>query len=141
MKNYHEELLLSIRDLRQEMKKINYELYRDGELTLPQLGVVAVLAENGPSKVSSIADQVGLANSTVSGIIDRLVKKNIVLRNRLEEDRRTVLISLAEGSERFYEEFKARRNAYMLEKLKTLDEEETRGLIDSVTRLISLLGG
>ncbi|MBN2658045.1 MAG: MarR family transcriptional regulator [Spirochaetales bacterium] len=141
MKKYHEELLSSIRDLRREMKKISYELYKDGELTLPQLGVVAVLTENGPSKVSDISGQVGLANSTVSGIIDRLEKKDIVKRNRLEEDRRTVVISLTEGSEKYYEEYKSRRDSYMLEKMEKLDEEEAGDLTESVRRLISLLSG
>lgn len=139
MEAYQEELLGSVRRLRQVMKQISFEIYKDAELTLPQLGVVAVLTEGGPQKVSLIAEQIGLANSTVSGIIDRLCKKGVVQRQRLEEDRRTVLISLSEGSEHYYQEYKKRRNAFILEKLKDLDREETVEMTVALNRLSDLL--
>lgn len=139
MESYHEALLDAIGNLRREMKNISYEIYKDAELTLPQLGVVAVLTEGGSMKVSDVSKRVGLANSTVSGIVDRLVKKGIIERTRLKEDRRTVVLSLTEGSERFYEEYKEMRNAFILEKLKDLEPHEAEGLTGSLNRLIELL--
>ncbi|MBI9097903.1 MAG: MarR family transcriptional regulator [Spirochaetaceae bacterium] len=135
MTDYFEDLLNAIRDLRQIMKDITYKLYRDAELTLPQIGVVAVLSEQGPCKVSSISKYLGLANSTVSGIIDRLVKKGIVERTRLETDRRSVVISLTEGSDQYYVKYKEKRDIFILEKLKDLNPSEAREMTDILLRL------
>ena len=43
-------------------------------LTFPQALVLTVLGEEGPVPISTLAERTGSANSTVSGIVDRLEK-------------------------------------------------------------------
>jgi len=62
--------------------------------------VVRTLAHYGDMKVSDMSKRLDLSNSTVSGIIERLVKKGVVERKRSEEDRRIVMISLTEEHRR-----------------------------------------
>ena len=57
--------------------------------------IIRTLMQHGEMKVSDIAKQLDLSNSTVSGIVDRLVEKGVVDRKRSEQDRRVVMISLA----------------------------------------------
>ncbi|MCP4179700.1 MAG: MarR family transcriptional regulator [bacterium] len=45
------------------------DLFKDSEYTLPQLTVIAILAENGPLKATQISKMAGLANSTITGIL------------------------------------------------------------------------
>ena len=42
------------------------------DLTFPQALVLTVLGEDGPVPISALAERTGSANSTVSGIVDRL---------------------------------------------------------------------
>ena len=44
------------------------------DLTFPQALVLTVLGEDGPVPISALAERTGSANSTVSGIVDRLEK-------------------------------------------------------------------
>ena len=44
------------------------------QLTFPQALVLNVLGEEGPMPISTLAERTGSANSTVSGIVDRLEK-------------------------------------------------------------------
>ena len=44
------------------------------DLTFPQALVLTVLGEDGPVPISALAERTGSANSTVSGIVDRLGK-------------------------------------------------------------------
>ena len=44
------------------------------DLTFPQALVLTVLGEDGPVPNSALAERTGSANSTVSGIVDRLEK-------------------------------------------------------------------
>jgi len=57
--------------------------------------IIRTLMEYNDMKVSDIAKRLDLSNSTVSGIVDRLVEKGVVDRKRSEQDRRVVMISLA----------------------------------------------
>jgi len=58
--------------------------------------IIRTLMHHDDMKVSDIAKQLDLSNSTVSGIVDRLVERGIVDRKRSEEDRRVVMVSLAQ---------------------------------------------
>jgi len=69
-----------------EFKKVN--------LTEPQGMLTRCLAHNGDMRVSDLSKKLDLSNSTVSGIVDRLVKNKMVQRKRSESDRRVVIISL-----------------------------------------------
>ena len=58
------------------------------DLTFPQAMVLTVLGEDGPVPISTLAERTGSANSTVSGIVDRLEKLGLAKRQRSETDRR-----------------------------------------------------
>ena len=57
-------------------------------LTFPQALVLTVLGEGDPIPISTLAERTGSANSTVSGIVDRLEKLGLAKRQRSELDRR-----------------------------------------------------
>lgn len=63
-------------------------------ITSTQGMMIGILGKHGKMKVSEISQKMGLNNSTVSGIIDRLEKQGIVERLRSEEDKRVVFIRL-----------------------------------------------
>lgn len=50
------------------------------DLTFPQALVLTVLGEDGPVPISALAERTGSANSTVSGIVDRLEKLGLARR-------------------------------------------------------------
>ena len=61
------------------------------DLTFPQALVLTVLGEDGPVPISALAERTGSANSTVSGIVDRLF-----IRQRSETDRRVIYVCATE---------------------------------------------
>jgi DNA-binding MarR family transcriptional regulator len=67
------------------------------EATLAQYRALVVLVSYGPRRVSDLAAELNIANSTASRLCDRLVNKGLVTRNRRDSDRRVVWISLTEA--------------------------------------------
>ena len=65
------------------------------DMTVAQLRVLLLLHTEGPSRMSSIAGTLGIAVSTATGIIDNLVKKELVSRSADAEDRRVVICGLS----------------------------------------------
>lgn len=66
------------------------------DLTFPQAMVLTVLGEDGPVPISTLAERTGSANSTVSGIVDRLEKLGLAKRQRSETDRRVIYVTATE---------------------------------------------
>ena len=66
------------------------------DLTLAQLRVLLVLHFGGPSRMSAIASVLDIALPTATGIIDNLVKKNLVVREADSQDRRLVICRLSD---------------------------------------------
>ena len=64
-------------------------------ITPTQGMMIGMLGKHGKMKVSEISQMMGLNNSTVSGIIDRLEKQGMVERLRSDEDKRVVFITLS----------------------------------------------
>jgi DNA-binding MarR family transcriptional regulator len=89
------------------------------KLTAPQGMLIGTLAHGGEMKISDLSEKLGLSNSTVSGIVDRLEKQGLVERVRSEEDRRVVYVNLSpefrENSKGHFHEFERNFEAMMKE--------------------------
>lgn len=69
------------------------------DLTMPQLKVVLLLFISGPSRMSEIASALGVSLATATGVVDRLVERDILTREGDPGDRRVVLCRLSEKGE------------------------------------------
>lgn len=65
-------------------------------LTFPQTLVLIALGDGESVPISSLAERTGSANSTVSGVVDRLEKLGLARRERSESDRRVIRVSATE---------------------------------------------
>jgi MarR family transcriptional regulator, organic hydroperoxide resistance regulator len=117
--------------------------WKDLNLTGPQGMLLGTLAHNGEMKISDLSEKLGLSNSTVSGVLDRLEKQGLVERTRSEEDRRVVHVNLTpefrknaeqrfKDVERNFEEVVSKASTEELERIligletlkKLLDEQQ-----------------
>ena len=79
-----------------ESRRLTKEVARARNLTGPQLTVVKMLQHLGDLSLSELSERIRAGNSTVSGIIDRMEREELVRRVRSKEDRRVVHIKLTE---------------------------------------------
>ncbi|NEA35825.1 MarR family transcriptional regulator [Streptomyces sp. SID13031] len=69
------------------------------DLSLTQLRVLAILRDREP-KMAELAAHLGLDRSSVSGLIDRAVKRDLVRRTASTDDARAVHVSLTPAGQR-----------------------------------------
>lgn len=100
--SYLEEISKAVKVV-QLMKKIMSKVkqkvgihFREMNLTGPQGILMGTLAHHGEMKVSELSEKLGLSNSTVSGILDRLENQGFVERTRSKEDRRVVYVKVTD---------------------------------------------
>lgn len=65
-------------------------------LTGTQGMLIGIVHRHGQMKISDLSEKMGLSNSTVSGIVDRLEKQELLKRVRSNTDRRVVYINVTE---------------------------------------------
>lgn len=102
----------------------------DLDLTAPQLKVVLLLYLNGSARMSELAASLGVTLATASGIVDRLVDRDILERENSREDRRVVVCRLSEKgqqlTDRLYTSGRERARQLLMgldrEKLSRIDE-------------------
>lgn len=85
--------------MKKVMSKIKQEIgchFKEMNLTGPQGMLMGTLAHHGEMKISELSEKIGLSNSTVSGILDRLESQGLVERVRSKEDRRVVYIRVTD---------------------------------------------
>lgn len=70
------------------------------DLTMPQLKVTLLLFMSGPSRMSDIASALGVSLATATGVVDRLVERDTVVRESHPDDRRVVLCRLSEKGQK-----------------------------------------
>ncbi len=74
-----------------------------GSLSLQELNVLNAIGDNEPCIMSDIAKQVSLSLSSVTVIVEKLVKSKLAKRLRNEEDRRVVHGSLTAEGKKIYQ--------------------------------------
>ena len=65
--------------------------------TMPQGMIIGILSHHGSMKISEVSRFMGLSNSTVSVMLDKLEKQEIVERIRSKEDKRAVYVNLSKN--------------------------------------------
>ena len=83
-----------LKQLMGTVKQNVHHHYKEMNVTGPQGMLMGTLAHHGEMKVSDLSEKLGLSNSTVSGIIDRLENQGLVVRTRSKEDRRVVYVNV-----------------------------------------------
>lgn len=81
------------------------------DITLPQYRALVVLYTRGPQRSADLAGWLEVNPSTASRMIDRLVRKRLIRRHRLHDDRRAVRIHLTEAGRDIVARVTERRRA------------------------------
>jgi DNA-binding MarR family transcriptional regulator len=82
-----------LRDIRIIMRRPLEAEFSRGELTGPQRGVMQAVFQSNGISLKELCARVGLAHSTVSGIVDRLEARGLLSRTASENDRRLSVIA------------------------------------------------
>lgn len=124
-----DQVLEAILYLYTERRRVTKELARRADLTGPQLTVVKLLEQSGGVSLSELSERIRAQNSTVTGIVDRMEREGLVVRERSKEDRRVVFIRLTTKGRRLAEDIPVEPMDLFRGALQNLPQTETRELV------------
>ncbi|MFG0318561.1 MAG: MarR family winged helix-turn-helix transcriptional regulator [Planctomycetota bacterium JB042] len=128
--------------LRRIMRAVDLHSRRLAEscgLTGPQLATMLALKRLGPSSATTLARAVHLGNATMSGIVSRLVKRQFVVRDRGEVDRRTVVVDLTPLGHEILAHAPSLLQDRFRSRLMELDEWERQMALAMLTRIAGMM--
>jgi DNA-binding MarR family transcriptional regulator len=102
---------------------------QSSELSRSEAAVLRALADAGTATMSDVSSRLGIACSSATGVVDRLVERGLVERTRPEEDRRTVVVGLTRRGQRMHDHLVGDRIAFGREVLSALEPAERKTLL------------
>ncbi|MBS4199862.1 MarR family transcriptional regulator [Bacillus sp. FJAT-49732] len=129
------ELEKDLRYISAIIKQKGRELLTDFSITPPQFVALQWLFEEGDMTIGDLSNKMYLACSTTTDLIDRMEKKELVMRIRDPKDRRVVRIHLLDKGEKIIDEVIKKRQGYLQDVLNDFTAEEVLMLKDNLSRL------
>lgn len=134
-----EAVLRSLRRIIRAVDLYSRKLVTQTGLSGPQLICLRQLASRAPMQTSHLADAVNLSSATVCGILNRLEQRGLVVRERQEDDRRRVLVSLSEAGQDTVDHAPPALHDSFIFKLRALPPEQRAAIGQTLASIVSMM--
>ena len=138
MKDY-EELFIALRRITRAIDLHSKKLQRETGLTTSQLLVLEVVVKLDTSTPSNIAKEVQLSQATVTNLVDRMERNELVLRQKSTVDKRVVEVLLTDKGRQMVELAPEPLQTGFLREYRKLERWEQHQLIASVQKIAVLM--
>jgi MarR family 2-MHQ and catechol resistance regulon transcriptional repressor len=98
-------------------------------LSLVHLNVLFELESEGPLSMRRLAEAMDVSDASATGIVDRMEKRGLVERRHDAEDRRVVLVDIADAGRRIFGDMADRRRELLANLLGQLNDTEMSALL------------
>ena len=109
-----------------------------GPVTVQQCYTLEALTD-GPKSMSTLAAEVALHQSTLTRIVDKLEKQNLLTRRRKENNQRTVEVQITEAGQQVHALLAAQSSQVISELLDLIPENRRVAVVESMEELANLL--
>lgn len=99
------------------------------------------VAANPGSKLSDLADHLGVVPTTASSIVDRLVERGFVHRDRPETNRRAIALALTDDGKHAFSRIEHEELSIMKTMLDALPAPDRTPFVTSMARIAATVAG
>lgn len=135
----HKDVLIALRRIIQAIDSHSKQLSKTTGLTTPQLLVLQALAHNGEMTMGSLARELSLSQATITSILARLEKRQLLARQRGTQDKRCVYAHLTPKASSYLDQAPKPLQADFIERFSSLSEWEQNLIISSLQRVAHMM--
>ena len=124
-----------VKNIEKYLRKVDYIIRRKGReilsnfnITGPQFTALQILIVNGTMTIGDLSQKMDLACSTITDLIDRMEKSNLVVRKKDEKDKRVVQVEVLPNGHDILTEVMKKRVEYLDGKLEGWTYEDKRNI-------------
>ncbi len=134
-----EEVLVALRRVIRATDLHSKHLAKTTGLTTPQILLLQTIRDKGEVTIGEIANEMSLSQATVTSILDRLEKRDLVYRERSKEDKRKVHAYLTDQASEILKEAPIPLQEHFTRQFIDLQEWEQTMIISSLQRIAQMM--
>ncbi|TCS40208.1 MarR family winged helix-turn-helix transcriptional regulator [Reinekea marinisedimentorum] len=100
-----------------------------------EVRTLMAIRREGPVSMRTIGSRVGIAKGSLTSVVDKLIKLELVQRSEHPEDRRKVLVSITEKGQQVAIREDKELRAHLGRKFSVLEDEEREALFQSLSTI------
>ena len=108
-------------------------------LTGPQLTVLRELSDHSGVSVGELARAIHLSQATVTGILDRLAKRELIRRQRSDQDKRRVQVWLTDTGKQMLIDAPPLLQEEFTDEFSKLEDWEQSQILSALQRVVSMM--
>lgn len=128
-----------LRQIARELDMYSKYLQERFSVTVPQIITLREIYEHGPISFSELTEIVSLNNSTITGIVDRLERHELVQRTRTARDRRRIDLVITPQGVEFLKRTPPPIQENLIHGLQKMSEEDLNRILWSIDTIVELL--
>lgn len=132
-------IVLLLRQIVRAVELNSRKLSTQFNTTPAQVLALRGLVHHESRTLANLAEEVGLSSSTMVGVIDRLEKKGLVVRQRAQTDRRTVNIIITDSGKAYVSKSPKLLQDKLVASLSRLPQPDQQTILTSLETLSALL--
>jgi DNA-binding MarR family transcriptional regulator len=114
---------------------------RDFDLTARQYAVIATIARHEGLSQTDLVRMTGIDRSTLADVVQRLLRRGIIERERTTRDGRTYAVTLSEQGKALLQAIRPTARRADRHVLSVLSDEDAKALINALAQLIGRAEG
>lgn len=134
-----EEIFIALRRIIRVIDSNSRYLAQKYGLTGPQLSILQELFRTGEIPSGNLAKNVNLSNATVTDILDRLEKREFIIRTRSTIDKRRVFVKITEAGQKILLQTPSMLQEHLEKAFKRMQDWERNLLLSSLQRIAAIL--
>ncbi|WP_066889992.1 MarR family winged helix-turn-helix transcriptional regulator [Clostridium nigeriense] len=112
---------------------------QDFGLNISEFGVLEMLYHKGDQPVQKVAEKILVTSGTITYVINKLEKKDLVIRRKCDKDKRVFYVSLTEKGKEFIEDIFPKHKDFIDNLFRDLDEANKIQLLENLIKLRKVL--
>jgi len=134
-----EEVLIALRRVIRATDLHSKYLAKTTSLTTPQILLLQKIHSKGQATIGELAGEISLSQATVTTILDRLEKRNLVYRQRSQEDKRKVHVHLTDEAIAILKNAPLPLQEHFTRQFETLQDWEKTMILSALQRLAQMM--
>jgi len=121
----------NVANIEKHLRKVDYiirrkgrEILSDFNITVPQFSALQILINYGDMTIGELSQKMALACSTITDLIDRMEKSDLVIRKKDEKDKRVVRVEVLPKGYDILEKVLKKRIDFLTGKLSDFTDED-----------------
>ena len=133
------DVLIALRKIIQAIDLNSKSLVKRVGLTGPQLVILQYISSAKKISAGEIAKNVSLSQGTVTGILDRMEARSLVTRQRSNQDKRRVMISITDSGKELLSTAPTVMQDFFIERFNKVETWEQSMILSALQRLVSMM--